>query len=83
MQPETSENVERFLTAYQRAGVYWLVPAVLEPGRKPDLLADLAIFKRAISIKSADEIGRNDIEIMALHGAEDEEVGEGPGAESQ
>lgn len=71
MQPETSENLERFLAAYRRTGVYWLVPAVLRPGREPDLLADLAIFKQAVSIKSADEIGRNDIEIMALHAADE------------
>jgi hypothetical protein len=77
MEPETSENLDRFLSAYQRTGVYWLAPVVLQQGGKPDLLADLAIFKQAVSIKAADEIGRHDIEIMALHAAHEEEDADG------
>jgi hypothetical protein len=74
MEPETSENLERFLSAYRRTGAYWLAPVVLQPVGKPDLLADLAIFKRAVSIKAADEVGRHDIEIMAVHTVHDEEA---------
>lgn len=74
MEPETSENLERFLCAYRRTGAYWLAPVVLQPVGKPDLLADVAIFKRTVSVKAADEVGRHDIEIMAVHTVHDEEA---------
>lgn len=68
MTPETDENVERFLRAYERFGVYWLVPAILGPGGPPDMLADVSIMKRGLSVKSARDVGPNDIEAIALGG---------------
>lgn len=72
MTPDTDENLEQFLQTYERFGVYWLVPAILGSTGRPDILADLSIMKRHLSVKSANDIGPHDLEAIALH---DEEVG--------
>lgn len=72
MTPSTQVNLERFIRAYARFGVYWLVPAVLKPSGEPDLLAELAIMKRHLSVKLARDVGTNDIESMAVHAPDPE-----------
>jgi hypothetical protein len=73
MTPETDENVERFLQTYRPFGTYWLVPAVLGPTGRPDILTDLSIMKRHLVVKSAGDIGPHDIEAIALHNGEVED----------
>jgi hypothetical protein len=65
MHPDSSVNLERFLTAYQSAGCYLLLPAVLRPDG-PEFVWDLAIGKQKLMLKPADEIGPDDIEQIAL-----------------
>jgi hypothetical protein len=66
MHAESDFNLSRFLEAYGRAGGYALLPAVWKGAGEPELLSDLAILKRKLSVKAASEIGENDIEMMAL-----------------
>jgi hypothetical protein len=66
MHAESDVNLVRFLEAYGRSGGYALLPAVWKGHGEPELLSDLAIQKRKLSIKAASEIGDNDIEMMAL-----------------
>ena len=66
MEPSTDENLQRFLRDYGRAGVYLIAPAVMHPSGVPHTFAELAILKRRLVVKSAVDIGPNDIEAIAL-----------------
>lgn len=66
MHAQSDVNLVRFLEAYGRAGNYALLPAVWKGKGEPELLSDLAILKRKLSVKAASEIGDNDIEVIAL-----------------
>lgn len=66
MHAESDANLTRFLEAYARVGGYALLPAVWKGTGEPEFLSDLAIFKRKLSVKTAAEIGDNDIEMMAF-----------------
>jgi len=66
MHAESDVNLVRFLQAHGRAGRYALLPAVWKGKGEPELLSDLAILKRKLSVKAASEIGDKDIEVMAL-----------------
>lgn len=66
MYAESDVNLTRFLEAYVRAGAYALLPAIWKGTGEPELLSDLAILKRKLSVKAASEIAPNDIEIIAL-----------------
>lgn len=66
MRAESEVNLSRFLEAYGRAGCYSLLPAVWKGEGQPRFLLDLAILKRKLSVKTASEIGDNDIEMIAL-----------------
>lgn len=66
MHAESDVNLARFLEAYGRSGCYALLPAIWKGSGEPELLSDLAIQKRKLSVKAASEIGPNDIEVMAL-----------------
>jgi hypothetical protein len=65
MEPTNSRNLELFLAGYHRCGIYFLIPAIVG-GSEPDFLYELAIKKRQISVKSAADVGENDIESLAL-----------------
>jgi tetratricopeptide (TPR) repeat protein len=71
MQPETDTNLRRFLADYEKAGVYLLMPAVIERG-KPQLLSDITILKRNLVVKSARDVGLHDIEQCCLGQKADE-----------
>jgi hypothetical protein len=71
MQPDTDANLRRFLTEYEKAGVYLLMPVVIESG-KPQLLSDVAILKRNLIVKSAGDVGPNDVEQCCLGQKADE-----------
>jgi hypothetical protein len=65
MQPDSDTNLRRFLTDYEKAGVYLLMPAIIEVG-KPQLFSDIAILKRNLTAKSARDVGVHDIERCCL-----------------
>jgi hypothetical protein len=66
MHAESDVNLVRFLEAYGRARTYALLPAVWKGKGEPEFISDVAILKRKLSVKSASEIGNNDIEMFAL-----------------
>jgi hypothetical protein len=70
MEPETDENLRRFLPDYKRVGAYILMPAFWNSG-DPKLMPELAIVKYGLVVRSADDIRPSEIEYCAL-GAVDE-----------
>lgn len=66
LEPETDVNLRRFLEAYEREGTYWLMPAAVGPDGAPNLLTDLAILKRDLTIKRVADIQEDDVESIAL-----------------
>jgi len=66
MEPDSDINLERFLTDYDQNGTYELLPAIWKGNETPDLLFEQAILKRQLSVKSATDVGPQDIEMMAL-----------------
>ncbi len=68
MTPAHSENLDRFLKAYVRFGVYAIIPGIMPTvaGATPDFDFSLAIEKRALSVKNARDIVDGDPEAMAL-----------------
>ena len=72
MTPNTSANLDNFVTAYKRAGNFLLVPAWIRGGEVRELSpAQFAIAKRQLDIREAWQIGENDPDLTALH--EDDE----------
>lgn len=65
MQPDSSVNIDNFLSAYRSTGRYGLLPAVRR-SNGPDFILDLAIGKRELSVKRKSEIGPYDFERVAL-----------------
>ena len=66
MKPNNSVNLERFLASYKHFGAFYLIPAILNHSGTPDLLYDLAILKRNITVTLAKDIGTNDSESVVL-----------------
>ena len=72
MEPSSDENLERFIHSYNSFGQYFLVPAIANSDMssiKPFL--DFYIAKREIFIKYAWEIGKNDLEGVAIQSDDD------------
>ena len=65
MQPDADTNLRRFLVDYEKAGAYLLMPAIME-GREPQLLSDVSILKRNLVVKSARDVGPDDVERCCL-----------------
>jgi hypothetical protein len=65
MTPDSDRNLQLFLDAYQEVGEFYLLPAVFGNG-VPEVIPELAILKRNISIKDAANVGERDIEAMEL-----------------
>ncbi|NVE93178.1 tetratricopeptide repeat protein [Halomonas titanicae] len=65
MYAESDANLNRFLNAYSQSGAYLLIPAVLKEG-VPELILELAVQKRKLSVKAAAEVNQHDPESMAL-----------------
>lgn len=65
MKAASDANLSRFLGAYKRVGAYLLLPAILKDGQ-PELLFEMAIMKKKLVVRSATEVGKNDLEVMAL-----------------
>lgn len=65
MEPADSRNLDMFLAAYRRFGMYYLIPAVVG-GSQPSFIFELSIRKRGLSVKTAAEVTEHDIEALAL-----------------
>ena len=63
--PDSHKNLDRFLKEYQQKGVYGLAPAVFNEGNV-EPLTHLAILKRRLIVRKYDDIGPNDIEVVAV-----------------
>ncbi|WP_020167399.1 MULTISPECIES: hypothetical protein [Methylotenera] len=67
MTPDTHENLSRFLNAYKSFNIFCLIPAVFILGSsEPKVIRDLFIFKKALTIKPAWQIGENDEDSCVL-----------------
>ena len=68
MSPTTSTNLDNFITAYEKAGVFLLAPAQLSANitipRMP--FVQFALTKRRLALREAWQIGENDPDISAL-----------------
>lgn len=64
MEPANSENLDTFLTEYERFGAYYLLPGV--GPTNPEFFFDLTIVKQSLTVKSAAEVVEHDIESLAL-----------------
>ena len=65
MEPPNSNNLEMFLAGFKQFGAYFLIPATLQDG-KSEFFFDLAILKRSVTVKAADDIDEHDVEALAL-----------------
>ncbi|USD22571.1 hypothetical protein MJO52_05410 [Microbulbifer variabilis] len=79
MTPSTSENLDRFLSAFSERGSYILSYAVAKNERiiESSLVKKKSIRKFNINVLEAWEIGPNDIEVMAIHSDDDPLIPEG------
>ena len=66
MEPINSANLDRFLSSYQRTGVFYLIPAFGDGTEISTFATDLLLVKKEITIKSARDVGKNDIEYVHL-----------------
>ncbi|MEN6304400.1 MAG: hypothetical protein ABFD96_16825 [Armatimonadia bacterium] len=66
MTPASSQNLNRFLEAYEREGAYALVPAFATAGQ-PEVDWDLQIGKTNLVAKDAWQMGRNDLDASAIN----------------
>jgi hypothetical protein len=65
MTPDSATNLQQFLHAYGQFGEFYLLPAVITDGA-PEVMQELALLKRHISVKDAASVGEHDVEAMAL-----------------
>ena len=66
MTPSSSDNIEMFLSCYEAAGSFVLMPGIMVPGGKPKFGMGLGLRKRALTVKRASEVGPHDIEQLAI-----------------
>ena len=68
MSPDTSKNLDHFIAAYKRAGVFLLAPAQLTKDitnpQRPFI--QLSIGKRQLALRQAWQIGENDPDLVVL-----------------
>lgn len=65
MEPISSQNLEVFLSEYERHGCYALLPGV--GIGNPEFCFGLSIMKRNLTVKAASEVSEHDPESIALH----------------
>lgn len=65
MEPDDNRNLENFLAMWRAFDCYLLAPAVIVDG-EPDIMTDLAILKRDVSVKDAANVSEHDVERIAL-----------------
>ena len=67
MTPDNENNLSMFLEAYEKQGVYYLFPAVLEEGRiEPIVIRELFLHKKSLIVKPAWQIGDHDEDFSVL-----------------
>lgn len=67
MTPDNYKNLTMFLEAYEKHGVYCLLPAIGEEGSKePKVIQDLFLYKKSLIVKPAWQIGENDEDFIVL-----------------
>ncbi|WP_404360524.1 hypothetical protein [Methylotuvimicrobium sp. KM1] len=66
MTPDNGTNLERFLESYRHFGAFYILPALLGDSGVPELVFDLAILKRDLTVKLAANVGEHDLESIAL-----------------
>jgi hypothetical protein len=67
LMPDNDKNLARFLEAYDKHGIYRLLPAIGEEGSKePKVIQDLFLYKKSLIVKPAWQIGENDEDFIAL-----------------
>ena len=79
MSPNTSTNLDNFITAYKRTGTFFLAPVRIIPSRGiPEMPSiQFALAKRQLDIREAWQIGENDLDLVALSKDDDPIVPEG------
>lgn len=65
MEPSDNSHLERFLALKRAFGCYLLAPAVITDG-EPEILIDLTIQKRDVSVVQASDVTPEDIQHVAL-----------------
>ncbi|MEQ1514943.1 MAG: hypothetical protein ABL931_00470 [Usitatibacteraceae bacterium] len=65
MEPDDDRNLESFIAWWRTAGCYCLAPAVMIDG-KLEIITNLAILKRDVTVVDAASVGEHDIEHIAL-----------------
>ena len=66
MEPSDEVNLTGFLDLYKKAGAYLLMPVVMVPGQPPQFIDGLHLLKRTLHVKTAADLGPNDLENMFL-----------------
>jgi hypothetical protein len=66
LQPNDSENLERFLAAYDRSRAYDVMPVILTGYGPPRFVPELSIRKRELTVKAARDVGATDMEWVTL-----------------
>jgi hypothetical protein len=60
------KNLELFQRELAIVGCYFLLPAIFDDDGRPRLLPERAILKRKLSVREAWQIGRHDLDSMAI-----------------
>lgn len=68
MEPNDSVNLDSFLDRFKHAGEYYLLPAILTDAGSPKMISELAIRKQKVTVKNASDIGKHDMDLIALRG---------------
>ena len=73
MTPETSKNLDMFISAYKKIGSFFLAPVCVDTSRNVVGMpsTQLAIAKRQLDIREAWQIGDNDPDVSVLHEDDD------------
>jgi tetratricopeptide (TPR) repeat protein len=72
MEPTNANNIDLFLAAKNKIGSYFVVLAELNRSENSlKMMMDTAILKKQLVVKEAWEVGRHDLEIVALSPSDD------------
>lgn len=67
MEPASDQNLEAFLRSYEIFGAYFLAPAIVKHQMsEPRVIPDHHLLKRELHVREAWEIGRHDVDSVAI-----------------
>jgi hypothetical protein len=66
MEPDSSENLDTFLTRYIRIGRFWIAPCVIAGSSFPTPLFEHRIEKQQLHVRDAWQIGKNDFDMIGV-----------------